>query len=236
MTARRVPPRAVAWRALLGGGVTALVAVAGAGPAAASDTSATHAYIVANAKMVAHAATKIPHGEATLSGLLQRVHGECPGAGAKSPQNPESTMMSNEVIGLMVTSALGDDLPSIKAYVRSASSLRWSRGALNRTIRGYIRNVRTLTELRPPNVCADVRAWAATGYTKLPATTVAFSTRFIRAWVALGEIPSSLGPFESASDRALVRVAGKHESDLTEFEAREVETWGHIMEALELNP
>jgi hypothetical protein len=145
-------------------------------------------------------------------------------------------MMSNEVIGLMVTSAVDTDLPSIREYVRTASRLRWSRGSINRTIQGYIKNVRTLTELHPPDLCADVRSWAASGYTKLPATTVAFDARFVPAWVALGEIPSSLRPFESASDRALVRIANKRESDLTEFEAREVSTWGQIMDALELNP
>jgi hypothetical protein len=231
MTAQRVPPRAVLCSALV-----ALAAAVGAAPAAADDTSTTHAYIAADLKVVQFAAARIRHGEATLAAVLQRVRRECPGAGRNSPQNPESTMMSNEVIGLMVTSAVDTDLPSIRQYVRSAGRLRWSRASINRTIQGYVKNVRTLTELHPPNICADVRSWAATGFTKLPATTVAFDARFVPAWVALGEIPNSLRPFESSSDRALVRIANKRESDLTEFEAREVETWGHIMEALEINP
>jgi hypothetical protein len=229
MTALRVPLTAVLFTMLLLG-------AANAAPAAGSDVSATHAYIAADLKVVQFAAKKIPHGEATLRNVLARVRRECPRAGAGSPQNPESTMMSNEVIGLMVTSAVDTDLPSIREYVRTASRLRWSRGSINRTIQGYIKNVRTLTELHPPDLCADVRSWAASGYTKLPATTVAFDARFVPAWVALGEIPSSLRPFESASDRALVRIANKRESDLTEFEAREVSTWGQIMDALELNP
>lgn len=236
MTAHRVPLRAVGRKVLLACAAVAALAAATAASATASDTSVTHAYIAADAKMVALAAAKVPHSEATLAGVLSRVRRECPGAGAKSPQNPESTMMSNEVIGLMVTSAIDSNLPPIAEYVHAASALRWSRGSINRAIRGYVANVRTMTELRPPDICADVRAWAATGFTKLPATTVAFDRRFVPAWVALGELPGSLGAFESASDRALVRAANKHESDLTEFEAREVETWGHIMEAVELNP
>jgi hypothetical protein len=236
MTAPRVLPRALHRRAPLACAAAALACAAGAPSAAASDASATHAYIVADAKVVAHAAARIPHGEATLTAVLHRVRRECPGAGTNSPQNPESTMMSNEVIGLLVTSAVDTELPSIREYVRSASAIRWSRSSVNRAIHGYVGNVRTLTQLRPPDICADVRAWAATGYTRLPATTVAFDARFVPAWVALGEIPGSLSPFESTSDRALVRVAKKHESDLTEFEAREVQTWGHIMEALEINP
>jgi hypothetical protein len=228
VTAFRVPVSAVV--------LTALLAAAFAAPAAASDASATHAYIAADLKVVRFASRRIPHGEATLSSVLSRVRSQCPHAAANSPQNPESTMMSNEVIGLMVTSAIDTDLPSIRAYVRTASGLRWSSGSINRTIQGYVNNVRTLTELRPPDLCADVRSWAASGYSKLPATTVAFDARFVPAWVALGEIPNSLRPFESASDRASVRIANKSESDLTEFEAREVSTWGHIMDVVELNP
>jgi len=232
MTALRVPVPAVLCTSLL----TMLAALAAAAPAIASDASATHAYVVADYKVVQFSAKRIRHGEKTLSDVVARIRRQCPGAGRNSPQNPESTMMSNEVIGLMVTSAIDTDLPSIRAYVRTASRLRWSRASTNRTIQGYIKNVRTLTELHPPDLCADVRSWAATGFTKVPPTTVAFGARFVPAWVALGEIPSSLRPFMSASDRALARLANKYESDLTEFEAREVENWGRIMEAVELNP
>jgi hypothetical protein len=232
MTGHRVPLLVVA--------CTAVLAAAGlgaaAGPAAASDTSATHAYIVADLQVVQFGAARIPHGEATLTKLVARVRRECPGAARNSPQNPESTMLSNEVIGLMVTSVVDTDLPSIRTYVRTASGLRWSRASINRSIQGYVGNVRTLTELHPPDICADLHSWAATGFTKLPATTLAFDARFVPAWVALGEIPNALQPFESASDRALVRTANRRELDLSEFEAREVYNWGHIMEALELNP
>jgi hypothetical protein len=124
----------------------------------------------------------------------------------------------------------------MRAYTHTAGRLAWSRGSVNRAIRGYVAKVRTLSRLRPPDICADVRSWAASGFRTLPTTTVTFSARFIPAWVALGEVPGSLRRFESASDRRLARIAARHERDLTEFEAREVETWGKIMEALELNP
>src|SRR5947209_10070492 len=61
MTAHRVPGRAVLCAAL-----AALAAGTCAAPALASDVSATHAYIAADATVVQHAAARIPHGEATL--------------------------------------------------------------------------------------------------------------------------------------------------------------------------
>src|SRR4029078_2684517 len=111
------------------------------------------------------------HGEAILTAVVARVRRECSGAGVGSPQNPESTMMSNEVIGVMITSALAADLPAMRAYVRAAGRLRWSRASITRPIHSYVKNVRTLTELHIPDVCADVRSWAASGFTRLPATT-----------------------------------------------------------------
>jgi hypothetical protein len=70
----------------------------------------------------------------------------------------------------------------------------------------------------------------------VPAATVAFDQRFMPAWVALGEQPGALGRFESGEGRALARRSGQLELELSDFEAREVEVWGHIMNALALSP
>jgi hypothetical protein len=56
------------------------------------------------------------------------------------------------------------------------------------------------------------------------------------AWVALGYVPAQLARYESAQARALARRADALEEDLTEGEARAVEHWGDIMNALVLNP
>jgi hypothetical protein len=204
--------------------------------AAGSDASATQAYLQANLRLVVSAAGRIRSGESILDGVLGAVRRECPGAAAGSPQDPESTQLSNEVIGLMVTSAIRPDLGSIREYLRAAAPIRWSSRGLTNAVKGYVSQLRAMSGLREPMLCADVRSWAASGFKTLPASTVSFDDVFMPNWVALGELPSSLSRLEGGSQRALASRSGNRETELTDFEAREVETWGEIMNLLGLNP
>ena len=88
--------------------------------------------------------------------------------------------------------------------------------------------------LGTPNLCADVKAWAADGYRALPASIVTFSGKFMPAWVALGYLPKQLGASESSADRALARRCEPLEELLTEGEARAVAHYGEIMNTLEI--
>ncbi len=218
------------------GALAALWPVAVPASAFGSDASATSSYLQADVALTSAAAAKIPHGEAILLGVLAQVRGECPKAAAGSPQDPESTQLSNEVIGAMVTAAIHPILPNIGRFVAGTSHLRWSSGSVTRSAQGYVGSLRTMAGLAPPHLCADVRSWAASGFKTLPPSTVAFDNAFVPNWVSVGEMPAGIGRFESGGLRSLARRAVAHETELTDFEAREVETWGHIMDALELSP
>jgi hypothetical protein len=65
---------------------------------------------------------------------------------------------------------------------------------------------------------------------------VAFAARIMSAWVAAGELPAALAPYETPAEQSILRRTGRLESELTELEAREVETYGQIMNALALSP
>jgi hypothetical protein len=203
---------------------------------AASDAATTQAYVRADYRLVQTAASRLSTGDAAIKGVLAGVRRECPVAAAGSPQDPESTQLSNEVIGRMVTAALHTDLGSIREYVRAVSSLRWSSGSLTGAVHAYVGKLRTLASLSEPDLCGDVRAWSAGGFTHLPGTTAAFSPRFMEVWVALGEQPPGLARYESGQVRSLARRAQERETKLSEFEADHVETWGQIMSALQLWP
>jgi hypothetical protein len=204
--------------------------------ASSADGATTQAYVQANYALVSVAKSHLKQSEGEPLQVLAHVRGECPQAGAASPQNPESTEMSNEVIGSMVLSAALPDRQAIASFVRKVSGLRWRSGGLTRTIHAYAGKLQTLLSLSPPNLCADVRAWAATGFHSLPATTTSFVAKFMPAWVALGLVPAAMSSSESARTRALVGRAARVENDLTEAEARAVAHWGAIMNELVLWP
>ena len=65
---------------------------------------------------------------------------------------------------------------------------------------------------------------------------MAFAPRFMEAWVAPGELPPALARYESAEDRQLANRTKHMEERFSELEAKEVETWGSIMNALDLWP
>ncbi len=168
--------------------------------------------------------------------VLTKVRRECPKAAASSPQDPESTQLSNEVIGTMVLTAGKPDRPAIQAYLHAVSGLHWSSSAVTRAVSSYANQLRKLYGLAVPNLCADVKAWAASGYKALPASTIAFDKIFYPNWVALGLLPPGIARFENGQTRTLAHGAARFEYQITNVEAEAVETWGAIMDEMELNP
>jgi len=216
--------------------LTAALALSLPATAAAGNASATRSYLNANYALVHAAHARIQQVESTLRGLLAKVHGECPLAAAGSPQESQSEQLSNEVIGTMVLTAVRLDLPAGRAYVRAVGSLRWSSSSLTRSVHAYAAKVAKMITLPVPRLCEDVGSWAASGFRALPAATEPFDSVFLASWVSPGFLPSGLRPYEGGSLRSLVRSTEKQESDIVELEAREVETWGEIMDSLELLP
>jgi hypothetical protein len=213
----------------------ALLAPAGAS-ASATDLASARAYIAADLALVQAAKAHLRAGEAAPRKVLATVRRECPGAAAQSPQNEDSTQLSNEVIGAMVLSAYHLDIPALEAFVRRTARLPWSDARLKRAVRGYGANLRVLARLAPPALCADVKAWVSGGYRGLPASTLAFDRRFMPAWVSIGMLPTRLSAYETSAERGALRRARAIETQITDAEARAVEDWGDIMNELGLEP
>jgi hypothetical protein len=204
--------------------------------ARASDASATEAYLRANYALVSAGHAHLGTSIAAYKSVLSTVRRECPRAAAESPQDPESTELSNEVIGTMVLSAGKVDRPAVLAYLRAVAGLRWSSASVTRAVASYASMLRKLYELKVPDLCGDVKAWAADHFKATAPSTVSFVKVFYPNWVALGLLPAGLSRFESGSDRTLARKSARFEYDITNVEAEAVETWGDIMDELLLNP
>jgi hypothetical protein len=216
---------------------TAVLALTPAGAFAdQADVATTRSYIKVDHRLVQEAVAKIPAIHATLQHVLVQLRGECPTAAAGSPENADSEELSNEVVGMMVTAAVHDALPFPHEYLSVAGRLAWSNSTITRGVRAYVAKVRVLESLRQPDICADIRSWAASGFATLPSTTLAFTPRFMSAWVSPGELPGALSAYETPDERALAHRTQGLEARFSEFEAREVETWGEFMNALGLWP
>jgi hypothetical protein len=212
----------------------------GGGPlaasAAASNSSATSAYIAANYSLVRTARSYLRRAEAAPLGVLAQVTRECPLVGEASPENPQSTELSDEVIGAMVIAAYHLNVPGLRSFIGKVKGLHWSNPHLTSTVRTYAAKLQVLADLAPPHLCADIRAWKLSSFQTLPASTVSFDAKFLPAWVAIGLVPSSLRAYESPDEAGMVARSNTLEEELTEGEARAVESWGKIMNELEIQP
>ena len=223
-------------RWVLATAVACALALTAAGQAWGSDASATNAYLRANYELVAAGHAHLGASIAGYKGVLSKVRSQCPRAGQGSPQNPLSTQLSNEVIGAMVLSAGKPDRPAIAAYLRAVKGLHWSSGAVTHAVSSYAAMLGKLYALQVPD---HLRRCAGVGVHRLetlPASTLSFDKTFYPNWVALGLVPPGIARFESSQDRSLTTGAGRFEYQLTNVEAEAVETWGGVMDALELWP
>ena len=218
-------------------GATAGLAVAPAAALGASgNAAATQAYAQAGYAALRVAVSHLATSEAAPLHVLSQVQHECPLVGAQSPQDAESTQMSDEVIGAMVVSAIAPDVQAIRTFVHAVAGLSWSSGGLTRSIHAYASKWGTLASLPAPGLCADVRAWGADGYRALPASTVEFVAKFNPSWVGAGYMPAQLKRYESSATRALAKRCNGLEEQITELEAREVAHYNEIMNALAIWP
>jgi hypothetical protein len=212
-----------------------------AAPAAASaasgrDAASTNAYIRANYALVAAGHANMARTESAVKAILGKIRRECPSAAVDSPQDEQSTELSNELVGTMVLTGGKPDRAAVATYLHAVAGLRWSSASVGHAVASYVKSLRVLYNLASPNLCGDIKRWAGNGFTSLPTATAPFVRSFIPNWVSLGVLPHGLASFETPQLRALAKRSGQFESQLMEMEAGLVETWGEIMNELHLNP
>lgn len=215
--------------------LSGLALLAPAGASAASDVAATEAYVRANYALVSTGHRLTPTARGRIRGLRERLRRECPGIVKGSPQNEDSEKLTWETIGAMTISGYSPGASAAATFSRTVAKLHWSNGALTRAVHKYARQ--GLAEVRTPlpDVCGDLGAWKASGYTKLPESTVRFRKTFYENYVGVGFMPQAMLALVPASQRALVQRARHWEEAIAEVEAFEVETFGEIIDLLGLN-
>ncbi len=196
----------------------------------------TETYVRANYALVSAGRAKLASAESALQGLLARMRRECPMVVAGSPQNEASEKLTWEVAATMRLVAFHRVAGPIGAFARTARKLHWSNATLTSGVHEYARRLNAEATATPPDLCADLRTWKASGYTKLPADTIPFDNAYYPVQ-AIGMLPRQmLAPFLSSAQNGVLQRTNQLEGQLYDFEANAVETWGSIMDAVALNP
>jgi len=199
------------------------------------DVASTHAYIVANYAFVKASDAKVGPAQADILRLNRRLGYECPHAGAGSPENSESQKPSYEVAGALWSVSYGADAGPIRAFVRAVRPLRWSDRAITRIMQRYTSSLTELAALPLPHLCADVRAWSASGFTTIPTSTITFDQHVES--IEGHSIPTRLlAPYELPGDRSILKRTTQLETKLEQIETVVgFNDWDLVLETLGLN-
>jgi hypothetical protein len=196
---------------------------------------ATRTYVTANYAMVSAARANLPEAKAAIASLADQVSGECPLIASDAPQDHDSDQLGDEVIGALELAAYQTDKASMTAFAHTIRNLTWSSRTLTRMVHTYAIKLETFPALAPPDICADVQAWAASGYQALTAGTVAFDKGFFAYSIEAEEVSLRLlRPYESAAEASLLHRTKLLEAPLAEFEAEAVYDYSKILDALKL--
>jgi hypothetical protein len=219
--------------------VLASVALCGGVPVAAassSDEQATHAYLLAQYKLVTALLHDAPTARGAESAAATQIARECPGVVSGMPKEPsrfpvppprvrgENARLSQQKQTIEEELDTAVDRPGTslyraaeEAWAAEVRQLSWSNPAITSDVQaGITARLDTISAPAPP-FCADARAWAQSGYRALSAASREFeASRAARMSAERGE--GSLGmllkPYENASDRALARKTNAVENEL----------------------
>jgi len=211
------------------------VALALPAAAAASDISATRAYLTADHALLRTSVGSWPRVESSIARIDARFAAECPQVGAGSPQDEEAQKFSLEVAGALWTQAYDANAAAVHAFIARVAHLRWSDSALTRDARKLTGGLREMTSLSLPPLCADVHAWTATGYGAAPTDVDAYA-KHVEAIEVHQLPPRLLLPYLNGSDRALAAADERLNTRLEELEfVHGQDQWNRLLEVLGLN-
>jgi hypothetical protein len=201
--------------------LTAVLAVAallgGAGPAGATslDRRSTARFIAASVATLKAAVAGTGRSRSVVDALATRVVAQCPGS-LPAPGGPESTAVArvraalNKEVGVELGLAeLTPIRPAFVSFARRVGRLRWTVPAINRAVTASLRSGRLALSLVPPDLCGDIAAAAASGFTTLPAETYAFlrgaDASLLRPGPAFTGLLALMKPFTGPAQAQAVR-------------------------------
>jgi hypothetical protein len=198
--------------------------------ASSSDAQATHAYLVAQYKLVTALLHEAAAARGPESSVAAQIARECPGVVSGMPQesplkafaapSPRARgeyarfSQQKETIEEELDTAVDrpdESLyrPAEETYATEVRQLSWSNPTIASALQAATMSRLEAASAPAPPFCADARAWAQSGYSTLSAASREFETsRAARKNSDQADersVGSLLKPYENGSDRALIR-------------------------------
>jgi hypothetical protein len=173
-----------------------------------TDARATRIYLVASYRLARSEWAAAARSEAQVKALVRRVRKTCAGAARGEPAavDKQGAEIDQELLGAVLVAGDTPNRRAAKRFIRAAGRLHWRDAKVERAVQAYLRTVKIESSLRAPDICADVRAWKASGFKTVPARTTRFTSRVAAAASGAQRVPPRLfAPYETPRARALPR-------------------------------
>jgi hypothetical protein len=205
-------------------------------PASPQDVAATHTAIVAGYALARAGVATIDIAQSKIESFNRKLAAECPGVGRGTPETEASQPMSYEVAVALWSIAYGSAAGPIKTFARAIRPLRWTSARINRVAHTFVASLTALATIPLPDLCSDVRAWSASGFTTIPRHVIELDRRVEP--LELPEIPwRLLAPYVRSGDAGLVRYIRRAERKIAEAEfVLGQKDWYQVLQTLGLPP
>lgn len=213
----------------------AFVPCSSAAASSSRDLAATHAYLAADHAVLQATVSKWSAVEAGIAKLDARYRGECFHVGLGSPQSEEEQKLSLEVAGALWSVGYRTNAGVVHSFIAKVGHLSWTNSATTRAARKLTKSLHEMVTLSAPDLCGDVRTWAAGGYNAVPADVDSFA-KHVEA-IEINQIPRRLlVPFLRGGDIALAASDERLNRRFEELEFVHGQAqWNKLLEVLALN-
>jgi hypothetical protein len=165
---------------LVGMLVPASPAIAGVG---SLDSASTGTFVSGAIRVERAALATEAREKAAVDAVIGRVQTSCPDAVpanlATGSQAQRGTLraLQDAAAEELILAVLRPDRSVLRLDIAQTAPLRWTSADLKRRVAAYVRNGRGLLGLHAPDLCAQARAAAQTGFRVIPPRTKAFVAR-----------------------------------------------------------
>ncbi len=216
----------------------ALALTAGAASAAPHDVKETSTFVKANYTLGRTARSRVKLAEDSITAYVKGIAAQCPNAALGSPGNSKAEQLSNEVVVILNVLVYHANAAAIAKLAQAVKPLHWSNPKVTSTVRRYVGRLEAFATMPVPDLCADVKAWAATAFKTVPADTVEVDKRYNVIEEAPAHISKTLlAPYLTGTVAHTFKLTQRLEGQLLELENNEGAVyWAQILEALSMNP
>jgi hypothetical protein len=180
------------------------------------DATATRDYLQADLALTRAEVAGLPAAIGAVEALRGRLAAECPGVLAHEPasapgEKPSGSVTAIEEEGEAAVFGAAEQTESThrRGFARAVSRLRWGNSALTRLVRSSAAAGLAQTTIPPPDLCADLRAWVASGFERVSVATEAYvhreSTLTRETSGAASAVTHKLAGYENRSDKKIAR-------------------------------